>query len=91
MASLRFFQEGRSLLVGLAILNVANVKVGTGRIVGAMVGSETIKVGAALMVGIALVLCGVQLEAAGTTIKDAITKKIGMAISLLCRKSLNIE
>ena len=78
-------------MVGLAILNVANVKVGTGRIVGAIVGSETIKVGAALMVGIALVLCGVQLEAAGTTIKDAITKKIGMAISLLCRKSLNIE
>ena len=42
--------------MGLAILNVANVKVGTGRIVGAIVGSETIKVGAALIVGIALAL-----------------------------------
>jgi hypothetical protein len=44
------------------------------------------------MVGTALlVLSGIQFEAAGTTIRDAITKKIGIAINLLWRKSLKAE
>jgi hypothetical protein len=56
IASLRFFHEGKLELFGFAMLNVANVRVGMGRIVGAMVGSETNKVGAALIVGIEVVL-----------------------------------
>ena len=91
IASLRFFQAGTEVLFGLAILKVAKVRVGMGKIVGAIDGSVTLKVGAALITGTSLLSCGIQLDAAGTTIKEAITIKIGMAINLLCLKSLNTE
>jgi hypothetical protein len=91
IASRRFFQDGTAVLFGLAMLKVANVRVGTGKIVGEIVGSVTLKVGAALIVGAASSLCGIQLEAAGTTISEAITTKTGIANSLLCLKSLNAE
>jgi hypothetical protein len=54
IASLRFFQDGTLVFVGFAMLKVAKVNVGTGRMVGAMDGSETTKVGAGLIVGTAL-------------------------------------
>jgi hypothetical protein len=91
IASRRFFQDGTAVLFGLAMLKVANVRVGTGKIVGEIDGSVTLKVDAALIVGAASSLCGIQLEAAGTKISEAITKKIGIANSLLCLKSLNAE
>jgi hypothetical protein len=91
MASRRFFQAGTFELFGFAMLKVANVSVGIGKIVGAIDGSVTIRVGAALMVGAASLLSGIQLDAAGTTIREAITKKMGAAINLLCLKSLNTE
>jgi hypothetical protein len=73
------------------MLKVAKVKVGTGKTVGATDGSVITRVGAALIVGTALLLCGIQFDAAGTSIKEAITTKIGMAINLLCLKSLKTE
>jgi hypothetical protein len=91
IASLRFFQEGTFELFGFAILKVAKVRVGTGRIVGAIEGSVTNKVGAGLIVGAALLLCGIQFDAAGTKINEAIITKIGMVINLLCLKSFRAE
>jgi hypothetical protein len=91
IASRRFFQDGTFELFGFAMLKVAKVNVGIGKTVGAIVGSLTTRVGAALMVGMALLLCGIQLDAAGTSINEATTTKIGMAISLLCLKSLSAE
>jgi hypothetical protein len=91
MASRRFFQAGTFVLFGFAMLKVAKVSVGIGRTVGAIDGSVTIRVGAALIVGTMVLLCGIQLDAAGTSIREAITTKIGMAINLFRLRSLNPE